>query len=723
MKGTLKLLEEFPNSTQQEWRAATEKLLKGKPFDKVMRHKTLEGIELEPILWKDVLEGLPATRTLPGFDGYLRGTNASGYNASPWEVAQELPYGLPSEFNRSALEDLVRGQDALNVTLDVATLNGIDPEQTAPGEAGGCGLSIACLQDIKVAFNQIIPDAISIHINCGCSGLSCAALFFAWLTENKVQPETARGSFNMDPLATLAATGSMPTKLAVLMDEQAALASYCARQTPRIRAVGVSTMPYHQAGASSVQELGCALATGTYYIRQMLGRGMTIDDAAQQLRFSLIIGPDFFTEIAKIRAARVLWATIVEAFGGSKDAQKIHLHVRTGLYNKTQKDPYVNMLRTSMEALSGAIAGINSMSIGSFDETLSRPDSFSRRISRNTHLILKEECELTGVIDPAGGSWTIEWLTNEISQAAWSFFQEIEAIGGIESALEQGFIQEKIAATADEREDLFNHRRISLIGTNVYPNVDETELEPKIPDYSQLRKTRVREVAATRSALDQDTNKKRERILKKISEAGSEELLTLLTDAAIAGATIGEMTKAFRDTDDLHPSIQPLPNKRLAANYEMLRAASDKFQAETGARPKIFLVNLGPLRRHKARADFTKAFFAAGGFEVISPPGFETPDTAVAALKDSGATIAIVCGTDDDYAESFTNFAQAIKSALPETHLVLAGFPGEKESDYRAAGMDDFIFIKSDNFAVNRDYLERLGAQGTSTAEHRTLNI
>ena len=349
---------------------------------------------------------------------------------------------------------------------------------------------------------------------------------------------------------------------------------------------------------------------------------------------------------------------------------------------------------------------------------MTRPDPFSRRIARNTHLILQEECELTGVIDPAGGSWTIEWLTNEISKSSWSFFQEIEAAGGIESALAQGFVQKKIAETTAEREERFNHRRISLIGTNVYPNIDETPLEPNIPDYDQLHKTRVQEVAAARSELSQDAQTLHEKALSKIPEAGGDELLPLLIDAAIAGATIGEMTEAYRNTDDPQLTIKPLPNKRLAANYEQLRTASDAFAAETGARPKIFLFNLGPLHRHKARADFTKAFFAAGGFEVISPSGFENPDDAIAALKDSNAAIAVVCGTDEDYVKQFTRFAKAIKVALPETHLVLAGFPGDNEADYRAAGMDDFIFIKSDNFAVNSDYLKRVGARRTSNIEY-----
>jgi methylmalonyl-CoA mutase len=710
MKGTSTLLSKFPASTKEEWRAVAEKLLKGKPFDKVMMHDTPEGIQLESILQKDVLDELPATKTLPGFDDYLRGTHAAGYNAKLWEIAQELPYGLPSEFNRAAREDLMRGQNALNISLDVATLKGIDPDQAAPGEVGACGLSLACLEDIETAFSEIIPEAISFHMYCGCSGLSIAALFFAWLTKKGIEAETMRGSFNMDPLATLAANGTLPSKLENLLDEQFELANYCSQNAAEIKSIGVSTMPYHQAGASSVQELGIALATGVHYIRAMTERGMSVDDAAKQIRFSLAIGPNFFMEMAKIRSVRVLWAKVVASFGGSGDAQKIQLHARTGLHNKTRKDPYVNMLRTSMEALSGVIAGIDSLCVGHFDETARLPDSFGRRISRNTHLILQEECELTNVVDPAGGSWTIEWLTNEVSEKSWLFFQEIEAAGGIESALKQGLIQEKVAATAADRKDQFHHRRVSLIGTNVYPNVDEAPLKSNKPNYNQLREIRIREVTAARSALHRDAEVRRIQILEKITEPGNGSLLPALTEAVLNGATIQEITKASRNFNDPEKQINPLSSARLAADYEALRDAADDVKSETGSHPRIFLVNLGLLGQHKARADFAKSFFAAGGFDVISPAGFEKPDNAVAALKESGAAIAIVCGTDDEYAESFTDYATAIKAALPNTHLVLAGFPGDKETDYRAAGMDDFISIKSNNFAVNQDYLKRIGA-------------
>jgi len=704
-----KLLKEFPAATPEQWREAADKLLKGAPFDKVMTRQTPEGIRLEPIFWKEVLEDLPAASTLPGFDGYLRGTKASGYQSEPWEIAQELPYGTPHEFNQAAHSDLLRGQNALNVLLDIATLKGLDPDSAQAGEVGACGLSLACLSDVETAFKGIMPEAISFHIRSGCSGLAVGSIFFAWLKKLGADIKKVKGSLGMDPYAVQAAAGVLPDSLNNLFNEQASLAKFCAKEAPGIQAVNVSTLPYHKAGASAVQELGIALATGAAYLDALTERGLSVDDAAKQIRFSFCIGPNFFMEIAKLRAARTLWAQVVKAFGGSEDAQKITMHARTGSYNKTRKDPYVNMLRTTTEALSGVIGGIDSLCVSHFDEVTRLPDEFSRRISRNTQIILQEECELTGVADPAGGSWAVEWLTNEVSQKAWDFFQEIETAGGMSEVLSSGFIAERLKKTDAEVNAQLNQRRVSLVGTNVYPNLEEKELEARVPDYAELRQIRAKEIANTRLELDEDADAKVMEALGKILDAGEEALVPALVDAVLTGATIGEISKTLRSEAIPEEAITPLPSVRLAQKYEALRDASKKYEEKNGRRPAIFLCNLGPLRRHKLRADFAKGFFQTGGFEIISPKGFESPEDAVAALAESGAGITVVCGTDDDYAEHFGDYARAIKSALPNVRVVLAGFPGEKESDYRAAGMDDFIFVKSNNYEVNHTYLADLG--------------
>jgi len=300
-------------------------------------------------------------------------------------------------------------------------------------------------------------------------------------------------------------------------------------------------------------------------------------------------------------------------------------------------------------------------------------------------------------------------LTNEVSEKSWAFFQEIEAKGGMVDAMTSGFIAKKIATTDAANNKLLNQRRASLIGTNVYPNLEEKPLESRIPDYADLRDQRAKEIADARTATDEDTDTQVMAALGKVLESTRENAVQTLIDAFQAGATIGEVTRTIRASATPTELIAPLPSVRLSQNYEDLSAASDKFAAETGNTPKIFLTNLGPLRRHKPRAEFTKGFFAAGGFDIISPAGFETPEDAVAALQASGAGITVVCGADPDYEAKFAEFAKAIKTALPEMQIVLAGYPGDNEDAYKAAGMDDYIFVKSNNYEVNRRYLEGLG--------------
>ncbi|MEO0795860.1 MAG: methylmalonyl-CoA mutase family protein [Verrucomicrobiota bacterium] len=704
------LLSEFTAATYDEWRTAAEKLLKGAPFDKIMRTPTPEEITLEPIYRREDLDSVPAASTLPGQNGFTRGGNAGGYREEPWKIAQELPYGEPAEFNQAALHDLSRGQDSLNIIFDIATLKGLDPDHAADGEVGACGLSVASLPDLRRALKGVYPNAIPIYFQSGCSGLAMLALFRAWLKEKRdLDLSEIRGAMGIDPLAMLAAAGSLPASLPHIYDEMTCATKTCREETPRFLAVGVNTMHYHSAGANATQEIAIALATGVEYLRALTDRGMAVDDASKQIRFTLSIGPNFFMEISKFRAFRQLWSNVIEALGVSVDSESINLHARTGLHNKTRNDPYANMLRTTTEALAGVIAGVDSLCVGSFDEIIRVPNEFSRRVARNTQLILQEECELTSVIDPAGGSWFVENLTQEVAQEAWKTFQGIEASGGMSSALKSGFIQKQIATTEAKQTKLVGQRRVALVGTNQYPNLGEVPLEVTLPDYKILRKRRANESTSFRLSAESDIDSQVIGQLAEIQTCSYSELIPKSILAVSSGATLGELTRTIR-TRDIGKTVEvdPLPNRRLAAMYEELRAASLDYQKANGNSPQIFLANIGALRRHKLRADFTRAFFATGGFECIYSPGFTDAGSASQAFVDSGAEIAVICGTDDDYIESVPTFAAAIKEAAPTASVILAGFPGEKEATYREAGLDDYIFVKSDNYATNRSYLEKL---------------
>ncbi|MBB5352474.1 methylmalonyl-CoA mutase [Haloferula luteola] len=700
---------EFPPVSETEWRSAAEALLKGAPFDKVMLTPTAEGITLQPIYRREVLEGLPGAATLPGLDGGLRGHHAEGYRLQPWEIAQELPYGDPTEFNRALLMDLARGQNCVNVLLDIATVNGRDPDSAPAGEVGACGLSLASLADIRKAFSQVLPDAVSFHFQPGCGGLPVMALFEAWLEERGVDRANVRGALNMDPLGMLSASGSLPGSLGQIYDEMAALARHHLGAMPGFTSVGVSTMAAHGAGASATQELGIALATGLAYVKALVDRGLSVDEAASQISFTFSIGGNFFMELAKFRAFRPLWARVVAALGGAESSGKARIHGRTGIYNKTRHDPYVNLLRTTTEALSGVLGGVDSLCVGAFDECLRVPDDFSRRIARNTQVILQEECEIPAVVDPAGGSWFVEWLTDQVAQKAWEEFQKIEKQGGLLCALEGGTLQVEVAKVHGGREKLLAQRRASLVGTNQYPDIGEKPLAARGCDFATLREKRAQELAEFRTGADPETDLDVMARLSHLLDGAELSLLPSMVAAVKAGATIGEITRALRAGVAEGPVVAPLTSTRLARTYEELRQAADAFKVATGSLPAIHLATCGVLRRHKARADFTRSFFATGGFECAYAEGSSDAAEIASRALASGARLVVICGHDEDYPSLVPDVTTRIKAADPGVQVLLAGFPGDHEAAYREAGLDDYIFVKSNNYEVNRRYLVKLG--------------
>ncbi len=705
-----KLLQEFNANSYEEWKAAAEKLLKGAPFDKKMLTRTPEGITLQPIYRQDDVAGKEQRHGMPGMGNTMRGATPDGYTIEPWAIAQEIPYGTPEAFNRALLTDLMRGQNAVNVTLDIATHNGKDPDTAKVGEVGACGLSLASIDDFEVAFKDVIPDAVRFYFQSGTSALPLAALFFAWLGRKGRKASCVKGGLGCDPLATLVSAGTLPQTLSVAYNQMAALTSYTAANAPGFAAIGVSVLPHASAGASAVEELACALATGVEYMRELQQRGISVDVTASQMLFTFALGPNFFMEVAKLRAARLLWAKVIEAFGGNESARTMRIHGRTTLWNKTVHDPYVNMLRTSIEALSGAVGGVQSMHVGQFDECLRVPTEFSRRIARNSQIMLQEECELTGVIDPAGGSWYIESLTDELAQKAWAFFQEIEAAGGATKALESGLIQQKITAVRNDRLKRIGTRQQGLIGTNLFPNLEEKPLQGgEAVSFPEIKERRAKQIGEYRTSNDESGDRSVMEQLAKIASQHDSLQMEILVEAASSGATLGEISASLRPEAEKLPCVERLPSVRASKYYEELRAAASAYKLEHGHLPQIFLANIGPLKRHKPRMDFTTGFFATGGFEFIVGPGDTDPTEAAKAADESGAPITVICGTDDDYVEFVPAFCREMKRIDGRVKLVLAGYPGDNEGTYKAAGLDDYIFVKSPNYDLNKRYLEELG--------------
>ncbi len=577
----LNLDSDFSPPSIEEWKAIVEESLNGASFEKLVT-PTIEGIDLQPIYTKrgwhpqpihgqpdvfllgassqkfaektkfqEVLvkrESATPIHSKPGFAPYLRGTTAGGYLSQPWEICQEIPYSLAQSFNEALKYDLQRGQTGINLLLDLAAQKGLDSDSAAKDDVGKNGTAISTLEDFSTALANIDIEKYPLHIAAGFSGLEIIMMLNAFLKQQGKEISRVKGSIDTDPLGYLVTHGDLPISPDAVFDRMSLVSRWAGQHAPLLKTIGVSGLPYHNAGADAVRELVYVLATAVEYIDRLLERGMVIDDIAGQMRFTFGIGPFYFMEIARLRAARVLWAKIIESCGGSRQAQKMTIHARTSFYNQTKYDPYVNMLRTTTEAFSAVAAGVDSLHTNPFNEVFGSSDEFSRRAARNTQVLLLEECHLDRPVDPAGGSYFLESLTHEVCQKAWEKFREIEAMGGMFKALVKGFPQVEIAAVHEKRKQDIVDRRSIIVGTNYSANVNEKKPGDNFPDHEkifQVRKKYLKKYRGRRS-LEQEAKINEKLSISKVFDASNAAgIIPAGTEAFLAGATIGEINEKF----------------------------------------------------------------------------------------------------------------------------------------------------------------------------------
>ena len=609
------LFAEFTPPSYEEWVEATVQSLKGRPFATLSSH-TAEGIEIRPFY---TAADSPNDPGRPGQPPYRRGPNAQGYVSRPWLIAQPIPAETPQQFNRALLEDLKRGQTAVYLQ---------------PGRP-----PIDTVDDLAAALDGVQVAAAPIFL----AGRSTILPLLKQLLDQTGQPLTdLQGGLLYDPLAALVqqSSASLEDEYQKATDQM----GWAVQNAPEFTTLAVDTAVYHDGGANAVQELAFALAIGVHHMRTLQAHGLALADIAAQLRFVFAIGGDFFMEIGKLRAVRQLWAQVIAAFGGDAVAQKMKIHAETGIANKSRLDPYVNMLRTTTETFAAAVGGVDSLLTRPFSHPFTaEPDAFARRIARNQQLILQEEANLTQLVDPVGGAYYAEWLSDQLGQAAWTLFQEIEANGGMVAALQAGLPQKWVAETAAARTAKLAKKQDVLVGVNQYANLGErlSVIGDRYP------------VAGKRSSSD-------------------------------------------------GLQVTPIKPIRLAEPFEALRDWAEQLDKESGRRPAVFLANMGPLRQHIARADFARSFFEVGGFELVDSDGFESPEAAAAAAIESGAKAVVICSSDDTYPEIVPPLVQGIKSRQPDAIVLLAGYPKNQVETHKAAGIDAFIHLGADCLALNQ---------------------
>ncbi|MDR2174377.1 MAG: acyl-CoA mutase large subunit family protein [Synergistaceae bacterium] len=690
---------EFPETGYGDWEKAAAAALKGAPFEKSLFTQTYEGIRLEPLYTAEHLAKIDAARTLPGKFPSLRGAEASGYLARPWEIAQECSAPTPEAANAALRADLENGVTAIAFRLNGAGASSAGLPSLEFPSHGLPFLDLSFARDIAALLAGIDVKNYPFHVYAGASAAPFVGFLAHAVRKAGGRTEDLRGCVGADPIAAWLAHGKLPCGLDRIFDETAQVIRYVGKNAPLLRVVLLEGDVYHNAGANSAQEVAYVMSAAIETIRALSARGVGVDEFARRLRFEFSLGSNFFMEIAKIRAARVVWSRIAESFGGKPPSGKAEIFARTSSFTKTVYDPYVNMLRNASEAFSGVLGGIDGLTVVPFDEAVRPSDEFSRRVAKNSQIMLQGEYHLLQPVDPAGGSWYLESLTDELSRKIWKTIQEVEADGGIAACVKSGKIQGEIGKILEQRFKKLASRSDRAVGTNMYPNVSEIPLAPA-RGQAEAKPAVFPRPARDEAGLGAVWARLADGKVWK-SEEGA--LIGLAADAAGAGASLAEVREALNGgaPREAETAITPLAPRRWTEQYEAMRRRTEKFRAETGDNAKIFLANMGPVPQHKARADFITGFMEVANFDVLKNDGYATAEECAAAAAASSADAAVICSTDASYPELVPPLAKLIKEKAPSMKVFLAGAPAEEfKQPYLDAGVDDFISVRSDCLAV-----------------------
>lgn len=694
---TFSIREDFPPVDYQQWRDLVEESLKGASFDKKLVTHTYEGVDLQPIYTPADRLGEGDASGLPAQTPYVRGFTPLGAAASGWDLRQQHSLPEPGTINAAILADLKGGVTSIQLVLDRAARAALDPDDPRAGDHVGLeGLMAYHVDDLDAALDEVHLGMIGVALDSGAAYLPGAALLSALCQKRGLDPAEVHAAFNADPLAVLAREGALPMSLDMAFQQMADLAIWTARHLPHATAVGVDTSPYHNAGATAAQDIAFAMATATKYLRKLTASGMDVATALGQIVFRMSVGTHHFLAIAKLRAVRQTWARVIEACGVTPTDVPLNLHVRLSDRVLTQRDPYVNLLRNTVGVFAAGVGGATAITSVPFDQATGQSDEFSRRVARNTGLILQEEAHLHRVVDPAGGSWFLEKLTDEMAEESWKAFQEVERQGGMLAALQSGWVADQIDSAFAPRSKDISTRKEGITGVSEFPNLQEEPVAHPQPSLSALKEIATERVAHSRADKD-------------FSDwfTSVESITAIAVQAMSEGATLGRIATAMGMHAE-ETTVTPLVPRSFAEPYEELRDACDVWEEKNGSRPAIFLANLGPIAHHTARATYSKSFFEAGGFQVDSNDGFADAAAAAEAFRASGAKIAVICSSDKLYPDLVPDTAAQLKAAGARS-IVLAGRPGENEQAWRDAGVDRFIFISCNVLATLQELLTEEG--------------
>jgi methylmalonyl-CoA mutase len=696
-RSELELASDFPTPTIDEWQSLAEASLKGKALAKLST-PTPEGIVVKP-LYTD--EDAPDAAGYPGLPPFIRGSSSLG----GWETCPRITDLEPAVAANQMREAVAQGARSCWLLFHRSCRVGLDVDDPRALNSGGDGILVLKVDDIEVLLEAGAP--LPLHVDGGGATFALTALLLAAARRRQVPFDALRGSIWCDPLGALARDG----ELCLGLDRSVALLPELLRWTGshalELQPVVVSTLPYHMAGATAVDELAFAIATGVEYLRALVDAGLDIETVlAQPGRFVIAMGRDLFMGVAKLRALRNMWSRVAQVCTASPDTPQPVIHAVTSPRSLTARDPWVNLLRGTVESFAAVVGGAGVITTETFDAAVGPSDPLSRRLALNTQTILREESHFDHVVDPAGGSWYVERLTAELARTAWSAFQEIETTGGMTRALAGNRVAARLADSLAAKRRAVASRRAPVTGVSTFPHLGEPALERERPNPQAAFARAARRLANLRGGPRPIVELDRIRGLAEASRHDG-SLMEATIDAAAAGATIGELTAALAHGAQTS-RIAPPVSEREGELFEALRDASDAWRAEHGWRPQVFLANVGPVSEHRPRAAFARSFFEAGGIEALDRGGFATAADAAAACAQCNVDMVVICSSDARYPEVVPQLAQALRKQGLGPVLV-AGRPGDHEQAWRDAGVDHFIFTGCDAHGVLRSLLTATG--------------
>src|SRR5215469_7136257 len=667
--------------TIADWERLARQEIKGSSLEP-LTWTTPEGIAVKPLYTAADLEGLEAIHSLPGFAPYLRGPRATMYANRPWTIRQYAGFSTAEESNAFYRECLKNGQMGLSIAFDLATHRGYDSDHPrVAGDVGKAGVAIDSVEDMKILFAGIPLDKMSVSMTMNGAVIPVMANYIVAAEEQGVPSEKLSGTIQNDILKEFMVRNTYIYPPAPSMRIVADIIEYTAQHMPKFNSISISGYHMQEAGATAVQELAFTLADGLDYVRAALSKGLKIDDFAPRLSFFFCIGMNFFMEIAKLRAARLLWARLIAPFGpANPQSLALRTHCQTSGVSLTEQDPHNNIIRTTIEALAGVLGGTQSLHTNSFDEALALPTPFSARITRNTQLIIAEESGVPHIVDPLGGSYYVESLTHSVATAARTLIDEVEAMGGMTKAVESGLPKLHIEEAAARRQARVDRGEEIIVGVNKYHANQGEDADIRLLDIdnSKVRAQQVARLETLRRNRDAAKVKAALDALGEAAKSGQGNLLALAIEATRARASVGEISDALERVFTRHRATIRSVSGVYGGAYEgdegfrRVREEVEAFARAEGRRPRLLVVKLGQ-DGHDRGAKVIATGFADLGFDVDIGPLFQTPDEAARQAVENDVHVIGVSSQAAGHKTLVPALIKALKAQGAPNILVVCG--------------------------------------------------